>query len=248
MKAVKKAYIYKITNTIDKKAYIGITGHAKPIKRFKKHILISRNKELYLKNGNFGLLHQAILDFGESAFSFEVLEQCTVKSGWRREKHWIKVHNTFGENGYNKTAGGRGFNGRTHSAETKDKLSDINKGKFAGEKNGWFGHHHTEEAKAKISAGNKKPIFNRGKNNPFYGKKHTEETIEVMREKASNREYKKEWVIKRSKLSTEDVKDIKKAYSEGARVVELAEKYEVSIPCIYKVLKKPRQIDQEQES
>ena len=72
--------------------------------------------------------------------------------GFKREQYWIKFHNTFGEGGYNKTAGGRGFNGRTHSDETKEKLSDLNKGKFTGADNPFYGQHHTEEAKAKIQS------------------------------------------------------------------------------------------------
>lgn len=242
---MKKSYVYKITNSINKKAYIGITGLARPILRWKKHILISKNKPLYLTNGVFRDLHQDMIDFGVASFTFEVLEECSSKVGFKREQYWIKLHNTFGENGYNKTAGGRGFNGRTHSDETKEKLSIINKGKFVGEDNPMYGKHHSQETKAKISAANKKTIFNRGKNNPFYGKSHSAETIAVMKEKAQSREYQKEWTLKRIKLTKENVLEIKKSYENGTKVVELAEKFKVSIPCIYKVLKQVRQIDQD---
>ncbi len=245
MRKRSTSFIYKITNTANNKSYIGVTNYAKPIRRWKKHILISKNKTLYLTNGSFRDLHQAIVDFGVSSFTFEVLEECSTRMGFKREQYWIKFHNTFGDAGYNKTAGGRGFNGRTHSNETKEKLSDLNKGKYAGADNPFFGQHHTEEAKAKIAAGNRKKIFNRGVDNPFYGKKHSPETIALMRSKAQSREYKKEWVLKRIKLTTEDVLEIKIAYNNGAKVTELAEQYKVSIPCIYKVLKKIRSTDQE---
>lgn len=244
---VKKAatcFVYKITNIKNSKSYIGVTNYAKPIKRWKKHVLISKNKQLYLTNGSFRDLHQAILDFGVESFTFEVVEECPSRLGFKREQYWIKFYDTFGENGYNKTAGGRGFNGRTHSEETKAKLAELNKGKFSGPDNGWFGKHHSPETKAKISAANKKKIFNRGENNPFYGKKHSPETIALMKEKAQKREYQKEWAIKRSKLTSEDVAEIKKCYEAGIKVVDLAEKYKVSIPCIYKVIKKPRWTDQ----
>lgn len=245
MKKPLTSFIYKITNIKNNKSYIGVTSYAKPIRRWKKHILISKNKTLYLTNGSFRDLHQAILDFGSDSFTFEVLEECSTKIGFKREQYWIKFYGSFGDRGYNKTAGGRGFNGRTHSDETKEKLSDLNKGKYVGSDNPFFGHRHTEETKTKISAANRKKIFNRGIDNPFYGKKHSPETIALMKEKAQSREYKREWVLKRIKLTTDDVVEIKKAYNLGVKVTELAEKYKVSVPCIYKVLKKSRGTDQE---
>lgn len=241
----KTSFIYKITNTVNGKSYIGVTSYSRPVRRWRKHILVSKNKQLYLTNGSFGSLHQAILDFGVKSFTFDVLEECSRKVGFKREQFWIKFHNTFGDGGYNKTAGGRGFNGRTHSKETKQRLAAINIGRNLGANSAWFGKHHTEEAKAKISAANKKKIFNRGKDNPFYGKKHSPETIALMKKKAKAREYKKEWAVKRSKLSSNDIIEIKKSYASGIKVIELAEKYGVSSPCIYKVLKKIRWTDQE---
>ena len=239
----KKSHIYKITNILNQKSYIGVTGYSKPIRRWRKHILISKNKELYLKNGSFRDLHQAILDDGITAFTFEVIDTCPSSRGFRREQYWIKFYNTFGEGGYNLTAGGRGFNGGSHSEETKKALSEINKGKRIGANNPWFGKHHTAEAKAKIAAANTKVIFNRGKNNPFYGKTHSPETIAIMKEKAQGREYKREWILSRTKLTTEDVIEIRQAYHNGIRVVDLAEKFKVSVPCIYKVINKTRSID-----
>lgn len=239
----KRSHVYKITNIKNNKSYIGVTGKVKPIHRWKKHILISKNKELYLKNGSFKSLHQAIVDDGVSSFIFEILEQCIPSLGFKREKYWIKFYNTFGDNGYNRTAGGKGFNGRKHSKETKEKLSVLNKGKISGEKHPMFGRKHSQETKDKISA-IKKIRFNRGKNNPFFGKKHSKDTIEIIKSKAKDRLFEKEWVIKRIKLTSENVDEIKKLYDEDVKVSDLAEKFKVSIPCIYKVIKKPRKIDQ----
>jgi group I intron endonuclease len=241
----KRAYIYRITNTKNNKIYVGTTAYANPIKRWKKHILISKNKELYLTNGSFRSLHQAILDDGVGSFGFDILEECLPSQAFKREKYWIKRLGSFGENGYNHTAGGRGFNGRTHSEETKEKLSSINKGKFSGSDNPMYGKQHSAETRAKISAANRKTIFNRGKNNPFYGRRHSEETIAIMKEKAQARPYEKEWAQKHTKLSKEDVIEIKKLYETRTKVKELALKYSVSVPCIYKVLKNPRWTDQE---
>ena len=43
------------------------------------------------------------------------------------------------------------FTGKTHSEESKQKVSKANKGKCAGEKNPMFGKKQTEETREKIS-------------------------------------------------------------------------------------------------
>lgn len=239
----KKAYIYKITNTKTNLSYIGCTTYKKPINRWKKHIQIAKNKTLYLTNKSFTELHQSILDDGIDAFTFEVLEECKPAKRYQKEKYWIKFYDTFKGNGYNRTAGGRGFNGRTHSEETRRKLSEMNKGKGIGSENSFYGRHHTPEAKAKISKANKKKTYNAKEANPFFGKTHSPDTIEKIKILGKARHFKKEWIIKRTKLTYDDIKEIKLSYDNGNKVKKLAEKYKVSIPCIYKVLKKTRSID-----
>lgn len=240
-----KSNIYRITNIKDGKSYVGKTNLRKPINRWKKHILISKNKPLYQKNHSFLALHQAIVDDGIESFTFEILEQCIPSLGYKREQYWIRRLNTFGAGGYNATKGGAGPKGRKHSEETKRKLSEINQGKISGEKNPMFGKIRSEETIQKMLASRKKS--RRGKNNPFYGRTHTDELKASAKEKSLAREFKKEWVEKRMKLSAQDVEEIKRLYSEGESVPSLAEKFSVSKPCIYKVLKFPRKIDQQKE-
>lgn len=50
-------------------------------------------------------------------------------------------------------------------------MSISRKGKCSGESNGFYGKHHTEETKKRVSVFMKK--VHAGKNNPFYGKTHT---------------------------------------------------------------------------
>ena len=57
------------------------------------------------------------------------------------------------------------FYGKHHTEESKKKISEARK----GEKNSFYGKHHTEESKKKISEARK------GEKNPFYGKQLTEE-------------------------------------------------------------------------
>lgn len=60
--------------------------------------------------------------------------------------------------------------GKTHSEETKKKISEALKGK----NHPMFGKKHTEQAISKISAAI------RGKKSLMFGKKHTEETLAKM--------------------------------------------------------------------
>ncbi len=86
---------------------------------------------------------------------------------------YIKFYNSFGEGGYNLTSGGKNF---IMSEETKRKMSESSKGaKFS------------VEHKQKISNSGKKfyqnhPNLRKGKNNAFYGKHHSEETCEKLRQ------------------------------------------------------------------
>lgn len=97
------AYIYSITNTINRKAYIGLTRKDNPTDRWKEHI----------KNSNAGKLdypiYLAMRRYGTHNFRFKILEECCEDRVEEREKHFIKELNTYGDNGYNATTGGEGW-------------------------------------------------------------------------------------------------------------------------------------------
>lgn len=83
------------------------------------------------------------------------------------------------------------FYGKTHTNDTKNKISEYRTGTTAsdetkalmssqrqGEKNGMYGKGHTEESRKKISETRKAKGYEiSGKNNPFYGKTHTKKTL-----------------------------------------------------------------------
>lgn len=103
-------YIYKITNLINGKIYIGKTTYT--IKcRWQQHISASKtnpDKQDY----NY-LLHKAIRKYGENNFSVEALEE--VPEGQNlssREIYWIDFYKSCvleeESNGYNMTYGGEG--------------------------------------------------------------------------------------------------------------------------------------------
>ena len=77
-------------------------------------------------------------------------------------------------------ASSKAMKGKHPSEETKNKISEANKGKHTGEYNSFYGRHHSEKTRNKLSEINKGK--HTGADNPFYGKHHTEETKNKMSE------------------------------------------------------------------
>lgn len=95
------AYIYKITNKINQKSYIGKTlGTIKG--RFIEHIRDSRKERTEKRP-----LYSAMNKYGVENFSIEEIEQCSYEVVNERETYWIQYYGTF-LNGYNATIGGDG--------------------------------------------------------------------------------------------------------------------------------------------
>jgi group I intron endonuclease len=108
--------VYKITNKINNKVYIGITSKGVSA-RWKEH----------LYNAEHGCpfkLHNAIRKYGKESFSIELVDFC---NNWEelteKEQYYISKYNSIqDEFGYNMTEGGDGTFGRQHTEETKDKI------------------------------------------------------------------------------------------------------------------------------
>ena len=102
--------LYKITNLINGKVYIGQSIH--PDKRWWEH----RNKAK--KNFDKYPIHLAISKYGEKNFSFEVLEWSEDYDN--REKELIQEYNSISPNGYNVAIGGSSIllKGENHPRNT----------------------------------------------------------------------------------------------------------------------------------
>lgn len=94
-------YVYKITNDINGKVYIGKTQNNVE-KRFSEHLRASRKP-----NSEKRPLYSAIRKYGENHFLVETLEICCDDILSTREKYWIEYYNSF-KLGYNATVGGDG--------------------------------------------------------------------------------------------------------------------------------------------
>lgn len=170
--------IYKITNQINGKAYIGFT------KNFTKRMYGHQNTA---QKGVGQAIHAAIRKYGWDNFSKEELYCSTNKQHTLdMEDVFINIHETKGIKGYNVRRGGqsgppkgkwsaesRAKNsaskmGHSVSATTREKLRLANKGKYFGHNRGNsklmsqevrdkarqtnIGSMHSEEHKSKISS------------------------------------------------------------------------------------------------
>lgn len=95
------AYIYKITNKINGKVYIGKTLNSIQ-KRWREHLIDSKKRRCEKRP-----LYSAINKYGEENFEIEQIEECSHDILNERECYWIEYFGSF-KNGYNATVGGDG--------------------------------------------------------------------------------------------------------------------------------------------
>lgn len=116
-------YIYKITNDINNKIYIGLTNLQNPADRWKRHLKDYKNATLYSKRP----LYEAMQKYGIEHFSFQVIEE--TENTAEREKYWINYFRTYigfkDCNGYNATLGGDGLAKNIFSQEEEDFIIDL---------------------------------------------------------------------------------------------------------------------------
>ena len=97
--------IYKITNKINNKSYIGKSKNIE--QRWKYHVQNKNNSKEYDK-----ALYRAFRKYGIENFTFEVIEEINDYENTslvnQQEKYWINYYNSFGALGYNETIGGDG--------------------------------------------------------------------------------------------------------------------------------------------
>ena len=95
-----RGFIYKITNTINGKFYIGQT--IQNVKeRFYQHCATKCSKAV----SNMAI-HRAIKKYGKSNFTVEVIEEIDSANLNDRERYWIRYYDSY-NNGYNSTEGGQ---------------------------------------------------------------------------------------------------------------------------------------------
>jgi group I intron endonuclease len=208
MKRLHNFLIYKITNKINKKSYIGLT--TRTIKeRWKDHCrgakdLLSRSKKL-------SYLQKAIIKYKPRNFKIKVIDSCNNFIFLNKmEQFYIKKHKTLCPNGYNLTTGGKQYR---FTKEHKKYLSLIRKGTQSGLKNNFYGKKHTIKSRLKMSK-TRKNLISSGKI-IFSHNKCAKKTKEIIRDKAiwrylkktglTYKEYRKEYIRKHKRMSSLEV-------------------------------------------
>lgn len=125
-----------------------------------------------------------------------------------------------------------GMFGKTHNEETRRKISVATKGKTRNK-----GIPKSEAAKRKYSEIAKQRIAEK---NPFYGKHHSDETKQILREKMSG---KNSWIKGIEPKDLPYTKQYKITYENGDSEIiyglkEIANRYNVSITAIYLIIKR----------
>lgn len=131
-------YIYRITNLVNGKTYIG------------QHKYKKLNDD-YLGSGV--LILKAIKKYGKENFVKEILYSNIQykETADDMERFTIAKERKLGKAEYNIANGGYGSAGFHHTEEWKKKLSELN----SGEKNRFYGKHHSEEARKRMSNSHK---------------------------------------------------------------------------------------------
>lgn len=218
--------IYKVTNLVNGKVYIGKTT---------QKINIRKNQHKYssLKANSKSLIHKAIRKYGWENFEWEVIDLASSEDELNsKEIHWIKYHNTYLK-GYNLTHGGDGSLGYKPSEEYLAKI-------------------HEKPTSAKLSKEQViqiKRLLITGN----YTQREIAEMFEVTRETIKCIKTGKSWSYVEidgfipskysmkgadnptSKLTDEDVVEIKLMLKDGIKQQKIADLFGVTRSTIYKI-------------
>ena len=163
--------VYKITNTINDKVYIGITNRLSRRWHAHKNLVINKvNTPLYNAIGKYGIDQFTITP---------ICSTLTREDMGIIEQQLIKEQNTMTPNGYNLTTGGErswvfseeslqrmsdAHKGKVLSKETRQKISDAKKGKPSPKKGTKGLQTHSKETRQKMSESRKGTVaWNKGK-------------------------------------------------------------------------------------
>lgn len=128
--------IYAIVNRVNHKTYIGQTKRGVN-KRFLEHLK---------GNDQCSALNKAVNKYGADSFTVLKIDVArTQEEADEKERYWVsRYESTADKRGYNLTSGGGQFE---FSSATKMHMSESRQ----GSKNSFFGKHHSEESKRKMS-------------------------------------------------------------------------------------------------
>ena len=224
---LRECGIYKITNIINSKVYIGSSIDIKS--RWKKHKQHLRNN----KHHNDHLQHAWRL-YGEQNFKFEILENTdlNILSLEEKENYWIQYYNSSDKiYGYNLYHYSRKPLGYKYSDEVIQKRKERN----AIYGHCWTGKKHSEETKLKMCLAQKGKIFSeehRNKISNFRKNFKSSEETKLKISKASSGEKNP-----RALLNEKKVKEIRELFKNNMKVSKIAKLYNMSWNAIDSIVK-----------
>jgi len=204
--------IYKATNTINGKVYIGQTTISLQ-ERKGDHLRKA------LKHGSKNHFHSAIRKYGMEVFTWEIIDHAKTREELNnKEREWIaQTGSACPLVGYNLTHGGDAFE---FTEAAKIKIGKAGRGK-----------KRYEAFKANLRE------IGRGSGNPFHGKHHTEEAKRKNREAHVGKKLKPEHIAKcihlgsnnpRAVINEETARKIKTLTFDGWRQCDIVRELGIS--------------------
>lgn len=138
--------IYKATNLINSKVYIGASKYDDLSIRKKGHF-----RGAFKKNSQ-NYFHRALRKYGKENFKWEIIDTSNDHDElMKKEKFWVNEYNAFGDKGYNSCEGGGNTTGYKFSEESKRKIGEKASKRQIGENNPFYNKTHSDEQKLKWS-------------------------------------------------------------------------------------------------
>lgn len=186
--------IYKITNKLNGKIYIGQAQDF--YLRYYEHKKIRGN----------GYLQRAFKKYGFENFEFSIVEKIDdLNKINTREEYWIEFYKSYNDKiGYNICKTANTTRGRKREPSELDGIRKYRQS-CIGEKNAFYGKHHSIESKEKISKS--RVNFT-----------HTKETKEKLKRIRNEKKYGRKYVkVKKIHIETKEVLCVYDSISEAAR-------------------------------
>jgi group I intron endonuclease len=226
--------VYKATNMVNDKVYIGKTVHSLERRKSQHLHELKKNNNQYFK--------RALRKYGKENFEWEVLTETDDEKKLNvLEKFYIAAYKKMTDV-YNLTNGGEGVSGYIPTEEIRKKISESLKGKYpisienkiklsklnSGSNHPQYGKHRSEETKKKLSEAYKKQLKTQG--HPALGIHRSEETKEKLRQANLG----KKSPIKGRKLSPEHIRKLSESHKGNIPSKECLIKKSISLKLAWK--------------
>lgn len=202
-------YLYKITDTLNKKVYIGQSN--REIERWRQHKYLSRQDE------PLQYIHRAMKKYGIDNFTYEVID--FAQNRWQAdclEENYIQQFDSRNkEKGYNRAPGGN----VAWQAGLPPEFYPM------------YGKHHSEESKRKSS------VSNTGKKKP-HTEEWRKQISDIMKGHVVTPEVRQKISQTQRMFSYEQELEIIRLRNSGTSVSSLSELYKCSKPTIYNLFKR----------